>query len=71
MTGLVPEQTQTVSITLPDGSQRHFDRPVAVTEVAAAIGAGLARNTVAGKLDGRLVDACDVIDHNAAPCRWT
>ncbi len=66
MTGLVPEQTQTVSITLPDGSQRHFDRPVAVTEVAAAIGAGLARNTVAGKLDGRLVDACDVIDHNAA-----
>jgi len=65
MADLLSEPTQTISITLPDGSRRHFDQPVTVTEVAAAIGAGLASNTVAGKLDGRLVDACDVIDHDA------
>jgi threonyl-tRNA synthetase len=54
-----------VSITLPDGSIRTYDHPVTVHDVAASIGAGLARSTVAGKVDGRLVDACDVIDHDA------
>ncbi|MDF3029584.1 MAG: thrS [Moraxellaceae bacterium] len=54
------------AITLPDGSVRHFDHPVTVAEIAAAIGAGLAKATVAGKVDGRLVDACDVIDHDAS-----
>jgi threonyl-tRNA synthetase len=53
------------TITLPDGSQRSFDHPVSVAEVAASIGAGLAKATVAGKVDGKLVDACDIIDHDA------
>ena len=54
-----------IAITLPDGSRREFDRPVSVAEVAAAIGPGLAKATVAGKVDGRLVDASDLIDHDA------
>lgn len=54
-----------IHITLPDGSQRQFEHPVSVAEVAGAIGAGLAKNTVAGKVDGRLVDACETIDHDA------
>lgn len=52
-------------ITLPDGSQRSFDHPVSVLEVAQSIGAGLAKATLAGKVDGRQVDACDVIDRDA------
>ena len=52
-------------ITLPDGSQRSFDHPVSVLEVAQSIGAGLAKATVAGKVNGKLVDACDVIDSDA------
>lgn len=43
-------------ITLPDGSQRQFDNPVTVAEVAASIGAGLARAALAGKVNGQLVD---------------
>lgn len=58
--------TNAVHITLPDGSQREFPGPVTVAEVAMAIGPGLAKNTVAGKVDGRLVDACDLIMHDAA-----
>ena len=57
--------TNAVHITLPDGSRREFPGPVTVAEVAASIGAGLAKNTVAGKVDGRLVDACDLIAHDA------
>ena len=53
------------TITLPDGSQRSFDHPVSVLEVAQSIGAGLAKATVAGKVDGRLVDACDLIESDA------
>ncbi len=49
-------------ITLPDGSQRSFDHPVSVLEVAQSIGAGLAKATVAGKVNGKLVDACDLIE---------
>lgn len=52
-------------ITLPDGSQRSFDHPVSVLEVAQSIGAGLARATLAGKVNGKQVDACDVIDTDA------
>ncbi|NLY59558.1 MAG: TGS domain-containing protein, partial [Gammaproteobacteria bacterium] len=52
-------------ITLPDGSQRAFDNPVTVAEVAQSIGAGLAKATVAGKVNGRLVDACDLIEQDA------
>lgn len=62
----VPLSSQTITLTLPDGSQRHFDPPVTVVQVAATLGTRLARNTVAGKLDGQLVDACEVIDHDAA-----
>ena len=43
-------------IRLPDGSERRFDQPVTVAEVAASIGAGLARAALAGKVNGRLVD---------------
>jgi threonyl-tRNA synthetase len=59
-------QTDMINITLPDGSRREFDHPVSVMDVAQAIGPGLAKATVAGKVDGRLVDASDVIDHDAA-----
>lgn len=52
-------------ITLPDGSQRSFDHPVSVLEVAQSIGAGLAKATVAGKVNGKLVDACDLIESDA------
>jgi threonyl-tRNA synthetase len=53
------------NITLPDGSQRSFADPVTVAEVAASIGAGLARAALAGRVDGRLVDTSFVIDHDA------
>ncbi|SDD94212.1 threonine--tRNA ligase [Aquimonas voraii] len=43
-------------ITLPDGSRREFEGPVSVGEVAASIGAGLAKAALAGKVDGKLVD---------------
>ena len=52
-------------ITLPDGSQRVFENPVSVYEVAAAIGPGLAKAALAGKLDDRLVDAAHVITGDA------
>ncbi|MGQ9660350.1 MAG: threonine--tRNA ligase [Thermochromatium sp.] len=52
-------------ITLPDGSQRLFDQPVSVHEVAAAIGPGLARAALAGRVDGRLVDTSYVITQDA------
>jgi threonyl-tRNA synthetase len=54
-----------LKITLPDGSLREFDGPVTVLQVAQSIGAGLAKNTVAGRVNGRLVDACDVIERDA------
>ncbi len=53
------------SIRLPDGSTRAFDKPVTVAEVAASIGAGLARAALAGKVDGKLVDTSFVVDHDA------
>ena len=54
-----------LKITLPDGSQREFEGPLTVMDVAASIGPGLAKNTVAGKIDGRLVDACELIEQDA------
>ncbi|MGQ0749263.1 MAG: threonine--tRNA ligase [Betaproteobacteria bacterium] len=53
------------NIRLPDGSVRTFDRPVSVGEVAASIGAGLARAALAGRVDGRLVDTAFVIESDA------
>jgi threonyl-tRNA synthetase len=55
-----------IEITLPDGSKRPFDHPVSVQDVAASIGAGLAKATLAGKVDGKLVDASFPIDHDAS-----
>jgi len=52
-------------ITLPDGSRRHYDDAVSVAQVAADIGAGLARAAVAGKVNGRLVDTSFVIRDDA------
>ncbi|WP_343595376.1 threonine--tRNA ligase [Acinetobacter sp.] len=52
-------------ITLPNGDQKTFDQPVSVMEVAQSIGPGLAKNTVAGRVNGRLVDACDLITEDA------
>ncbi|HNU11677.1 MAG TPA: threonine--tRNA ligase [Rubrivivax sp.] len=54
-----------VNITLPDGAVRSFDHPVTVAEVAAAIGPGLAKVALAGKVDGRLVDTSHRIDADA------
>ena len=54
-----------IQITLPDNSRREFPGPVSVADVAKSIGPGLAKMTVAGKVDGRLVDASDVIDRDA------
>ena len=53
------------TITLPDGSQRTYDRPVTVAEVAASIGAGLARAALAAEVDGRLVDTSELIAGDA------
>ena len=53
------------TITLPDASQRPFAAPLSVYELAQSIGAGLAKATVAGKVDGVLVDASYVLDHDA------
>ena len=52
-------------VTLPDGSQRNFERPVTVAEIAASIGKGLARAALAGEVDGRLVDTSHVVDRDA------
>ncbi len=53
-------------ITLPDGSQREFDTPVSVMDVAADIGPGLAKATIAGRIDGERVDASDVIESDVS-----
>ena len=52
-------------ITLPDGSKREFDRPVSVLEVAQDIGAGLAKATIAGRVNGERRDASDIIYEDA------
>ena len=54
-----------LNITLPDGSVRQYESPVTVAQIAASIGAGLAKATVAGKVNGKLVDACDPITEDS------
>ncbi|SUD89794.1 threonine--tRNA ligase [Psychrobacter phenylpyruvicus] len=54
-----------VAITLPDGSVKEFDGATTVMQVAESIGPGLAKATVAGRVDGKLVDASDPITHDA------
>ena len=51
-----------IAVKLPDGSQRQFDAPLTVAQVAASIGAGLAKAALAGKVDGKLVDTSYLID---------
>ncbi|WP_139850950.1 threonine--tRNA ligase [Acinetobacter pullicarnis] len=53
-------------ITLPNGDQKSFDQAVSVLEVAQSIGPGLAKNTVAGRVNGQLVDASDMITEDAS-----
>jgi len=52
-------------ITLPDGSQRSFENAVSVMDVAMDIGPGLAKATIAGRVNGELVDACELIETDA------
>jgi threonyl-tRNA synthetase len=54
------------AITLPDGSQRKYEAPVTVMDVAADIGPGLAKATLAGEVDGHLRDASHLIEGDAA-----
>ena len=54
-----------LNITLPDGSRREFEAAVSVAEVAASIGAGLAKAALAGKVDGKLVDLSYRIEADA------
>lgn len=54
-----------VAITLPNGDIKQFDGQTSVMEVAQSIGAGLAKATVAGRVNGKLVDACDPITEDA------
>ena len=53
-------------ISLPDGSRRSYDNPLSVMDIAADIGPGLARATLAAEVDGRLVDASHLVDADAA-----
>lgn len=54
-----------IEVTLPDGSKREFNSPVTVGDVAASIGAGLARAALAGKVNGKLVDLSHPISENS------
>ena len=55
-----------LNITLPDGSIRHYESPITIAQIAADIGAGLAKATVAGKVNGILRDASDPITEDAS-----
>lgn len=55
-----------IAITLPDGSKREFEAPVTVADVAASIGAGLAKAALAGRVDGKLVDTSFLIEKDAS-----
>jgi len=54
-----------IQITLPDGSQREFEGPVSVADVAASIGAGLAKAALGGRVNGQLVDSSHVVNADA------
>ena len=53
-------------ITLPDGSQKKFDTAISVAQIAASIGAGLAKAAIAGKVDGKLVDTSYLVERDAS-----
>jgi threonyl-tRNA synthetase len=52
-------------ISLPDGSKREFDHPVSLMQIAQDIGPGLAKATVCGRINGKLVDACEQVSEDA------
>jgi len=54
------------AITLPDGSVRQFDQSVSIMDLAADIGPGLAKATLAGKVDGELVDASYLLEQDTS-----
>jgi len=54
-----------LTVRLPDGSERQFEGPVTVAQVAASIGTGLAKAALAGKVDGKVVDTSHLIEHDA------
>ena len=54
-----------ITVTLPDGSKKSFSSPSTVHDVAASIGPGLAKSTIAGEVNGVLVDACDLVTEDA------
>ena len=60
------EDFEMASVTLPAGSKREYEGPVTVAQVAASIGAGLAKAALAGRVDGKLVELSHVIDGDAA-----
>ncbi|WP_219563915.1 TGS domain-containing protein, partial [Salmonella enterica] len=52
-------------ITLPDGSQRHYDHPVSRMDVGRDIGADVAKATIGGRVNGELVGGSDLIENDA------
>ncbi len=54
-----------LTITLPDGSKRQYEQAVSILEVAQSIGSGLAKATIAGRVNGKRFDACDLITEDA------
>ena len=57
-----------ITVTLPDGARRSFPHPVTVMDLAAAIGPGLASNTVAGMIDGRLLTCLFRLGFSGCTC---
>ncbi|MFL2761124.1 MAG: threonine--tRNA ligase [Gammaproteobacteria bacterium] len=55
-----------INITLPDSSIKSFEDPISIEDLSKSIGAGLAKATIAGKVDGNLVDAVDLLDSDCA-----
>lgn len=59
------QQSNQIEITLPDNTRQHFSSGVSALEIAASIGPGLAKSTIAAEVNGQLMDACDPITENA------
>ena len=55
-----------IKITLPDNSTKSFEKPISIEDLAKSIGPGLAKATIAGKIDGNLIDAVDLLEKNCA-----
>jgi len=59
----MPEQE--IIITLPDGTKKDYSKGVSILDIARDIGPGLAKSTIAGEVNGKLVDACDLVNEDA------